>query len=92
MKVSSKEVSLATTQRRRGGVHGSVVHLKDRTCQLNNKEEVTKKDIPSSKHLLKNTVALDAEFTHLHYAVVDHIDDEDKNALDAKQEVLGKQT
>ena len=73
-----KAKDLLATRRQRGMVRMSVRRLEERLNTLEAKDMLTSSDHLTLERLSKKIEALDAEFKKHHYAVIDLVNDEQK--------------
>ena len=85
---TSGERALSTARKRRGIAKASITRLEIHITELERKDVLTAEDRLATQRLLQRLDALDADFKSHHFAVVDLLDEDDTDAVDAQQAIL----
>ena len=78
------EESIKTVRRRRGGVRACLTWVKRDTAKLEGKSELASNDEWKIKRLLEQVKKDDKDFEQRHLEVLNFIDEEDQDSLEAK--------
>ena len=81
------ETSIKTARRRRGAVRARLTRVERDIAKLEGKSELASSDQRKIKRLLEQVKEDDKEFEQRHLEVLDFIDEEDQDSLEAEESV-----